>query len=69
MTESIFSPSWYRVADLRPRLRGHGEIHRHEYRGQVWFVLEDHSAGRYHRFSPSAHQLAGPMMCASFSKR
>ena len=37
----LHSPSWYRVAQLRPRLRGHARIHRHHYRGELWYVLED----------------------------
>ncbi len=61
MTESLFSPSWYRVADLTPKLRSHAQIHRHQYRGQTWFVLQDHSAGRFHRFSPSAYFVIGLM--------
>ena len=61
MSESVFSPSWYRVAALKPSIRGHARIHRHDYRGQIWFVLQDHSSGRSHRFSPAAHHLIGLM--------
>ena len=61
MSESLFSPSWYRVAELTPRLRGHAQIHRHDYRGQVWYVLQDHLSGRFHRFSPAAYQIIGLM--------
>ena len=61
MSESLFSPSWYRVAQLRPRLRSHAQIHRHTYRDDVWYVLQDHASGRYHRISPSAHYLIGLM--------
>ena len=46
MAAALFSPSWYRVAKLRPRLRSHVEIHRHSYRDQVWHVLQDHALGR-----------------------
>ena len=56
MSESIFNPSWYRVADLHPRLRAHARIHRHEYRGDIWYVLQDPLSGQYYRFSPSAYQ-------------
>lgn len=59
MAESLFSPNWYRVANLKPRLRAHAEIHRHQYRGQTWYVLEDRSSERYHRFSPSAYFIIG----------
>lgn len=61
MSDSLFSPSWYRVAELKPRLRIHGEIHRHDYRGKVWYVLQDHAAGRSHRFSPAAYNFIGLM--------
>ncbi len=61
MKDSLFSPSWYRVAGLKPRLRGHAEIHRHTYRGELWYVLEDHVSGKYQRFTPSAHYLIGLM--------
>ena len=61
MSESLYSPSWYRVADLRPRLRGHIRIHRHHYRGDTWYVLEDRASGRMHRFNPIAHYLIGLM--------
>jgi len=61
MTESVFSSSWYRVAALKPRVRGHARIHRHDYRGQIWFVLQDPSSGRSHRFSAAAHTLIGLM--------
>ncbi len=61
MDKSLYSPSWYRVASLRPRLRRHAEIHRHEYRGQLWYVLQDHSSGKFHRFTPGAYHLIGLM--------
>ena len=57
MSESIFSPSWYRVAELKPYLRTHSQIHRHEYMGETWYVLQDSLSGRYYRFSPAAYQL------------
>ena len=60
-SESLFSQSWYRVAGLKPRLRSHARIHRHDYRGDVWYVLEDTSSGRCHRFSSAANYLIGLM--------
>jgi putative peptide zinc metalloprotease protein len=59
--DSLFSPYWYRVARLRPRLRAHVEWHRHVYRGQTWWVLLDRSSGRVHRMSPAAWGLCGLM--------
>jgi putative peptide zinc metalloprotease protein len=61
MNESLYSPSWYRVAGLKPRLRSHVQLHRHFYRDDLWYVLQDHSSGKVHRFSPAAYQLIGLM--------
>src|SRR2546425_11980724 len=61
MTGALFSPSWYRVAALTPRLRSHAQIHRHQYRGQDWYVVQDLSTHRYHRFSPAAYLIIGLM--------
>src|SRR6478672_3160193 len=59
--DNLFSPSWYRVAELKPRLRGHLRVHRHQYRGQRWYVLEDLLSRRMHRFNPPAHYVLGLM--------
>lgn len=61
MSDSLFSPSWYRVAALRPRLRAHVRIVRQSFRDQVWFVLQDVVAERAHRFSPAVHHFIGLM--------
>lgn len=61
MSDTLFSPSWYRVANLKPRLRNHTQIHRHEYCGKVWFILQDYAGGRSHRLSPAAYRLVGLM--------
>ena len=59
--ERLYSNSWYRVEDLRPKLRNHTEFHRHHYRGQLTYVLQDHANERYHRFSPISYELIGLM--------
>jgi putative peptide zinc metalloprotease protein len=61
MSASSFSSLWYRVAHLRPRLRNHAQIHRQRFRNHLWYVLQDHASGRFHRLSPSAYQLIGLM--------
>jgi putative peptide zinc metalloprotease protein len=61
MSTDLHSPSWYRVAELRPRLRSHVRIHRHHYRGELWYVLEDRVSRRMHRFNPSAYYAIGLM--------
>lgn len=61
MAGDLFSASWYRVERLRPRLRSHVRLLRHQYRGQTWYVLQDLSADRFHRFAPAAYHLIGLM--------
>ncbi|NLD37775.1 MAG: peptidase M50 [Desulfatiglans sp.] len=61
MTISLFSESWYRVSALRPLLRRHAQVHHHLYRGEEWYVLEDHSTGNSHRFSKEAYYIIGLM--------
>lgn len=61
MSASLFSTSWYRVAELTVRLRKHAVIHRHIYRGKVWYVLQDHVTGQFQRFTPEAYQIIGLM--------
>ena len=61
MSETLYSSSWYRVADLKPRLRSHCQIHRHSYRCELWYVLQNPVTGRFHRFSPNAYLLIGLM--------
>ena len=57
MARSLFSQSWHSVAELKPRLMPGARIHRHVYRGEIWYVVQDQAGGRYHRFSPAAHAL------------
>jgi len=54
---ALLSSNWYRVAHLKPRLRGHARIHRHAYRGAIWYVVEDRVAAKYHRFNPAAYRV------------
>ena len=61
MSDTLFSPSWYRVSGLKPRIRAHARILRQSFRDQVWFVLQDQAAERSHRFSPAAHHFIGLM--------
>jgi putative peptide zinc metalloprotease protein len=61
MTRSIFSSSWHSVAGLKPRLIPQARVHRHVYRGQIWYVVQDQTGGRYHRLSPEAYALVKGM--------
>lgn len=58
---NLYSSSWYRVAVLKPFLRSHAQIHRQTFRGKAWYVLQDHSTGRFHRFSEQAYYIIGLM--------
>lgn len=61
MSEPLFSSSWYRIARLQPRLRKHAQLHRHEYRGEVWYVLQNHATGQLFRFNPVVYRVIGLM--------
>lgn len=58
---ALYSSSWHRVSALRPRLRSHIHIHRHVYRGEVWYVMQDQSNGEFHRYTPEANLLISLM--------
>ena len=57
MSAPILSDSWYRMRLLRPRLRGQVRIHRHEYRGEVWYVIEDRVGAKHQRFNFQAYRV------------
>ena len=57
----LHSSLWYRIAELRPRLLARARLHRHRYRGKIWYLLQDPASGRVHRFSPSARLLIAAM--------
>jgi putative peptide zinc metalloprotease protein len=61
MEKSFYSSSWYRVANLKPRLRSHARILRQHFRGQLWYVLQDPASGRFHRFTPAAYLVISLM--------
>ena len=46
MAVSLFSNWWYRVATRKPKLRSHARLHRHIYRGEVWYLLQDAASHR-----------------------
>ncbi|HZR01812.1 MAG TPA: efflux RND transporter periplasmic adaptor subunit [Burkholderiales bacterium] len=59
MSESLFSPYWYRVAHLHPRLQPHVRIKREHWRGQRWYVLSNDATGRQHMINEPAYQFIG----------
>ena len=59
MNDELNSRHWYRVSNLKPRLHDQIEIHRHDYREQIWYILENTTNGRSHRFNVAAYQFIG----------
>ena len=57
----LFSSLWYRVAGLRPQLLSRARLHRHRYRGELWYLLQDPASGKVHRFTPSARLILAAM--------
>ncbi|HSW18005.1 MAG TPA: hypothetical protein VLJ86_12320 [Ramlibacter sp.] len=57
--QAFHSPSWYRLANMRPALKPQAEVRRQSFRGQPWHVVRDRASGRFHRLTPSAYQLLG----------
>ena len=50
-----FSESWYRVAELKPRLLGAVKVHRQYFRGRKWYVLQDPANNQFFRLSDAAY--------------
>lgn len=61
MTAPLLSSSWYRVSALKPKLRSHARLHRHRYRGELWYLLQDPVSNRVHRFAPGARLMIAAM--------
>lgn len=61
MVAPLLSNLWYRVAELKPTLRSHARLHRHRYRGQIWYLLQDPASGRVNRFAPAARLVIALM--------
>jgi len=54
-----FSESWYRVKDLKARLRPGAQISRQYYRGERWYVVRDPAGNQFHRLSDPAYRFVG----------
>ena len=59
MSGPVTSPLWYRLAELRPRLRAHVRVQRHKYRDQTWYQVTDAGSGRRHRMNEAAYRFVG----------
>jgi len=54
-----FSESWYRVQNLKARLRAGAQISRQFYRDERWYVVRDPAGNQYHRLSDAAYRFVG----------
>ncbi len=61
MSEKLFSPHWYRVAALKPRLAAQARIESQEFRGESWQVITDTATGRHHRCNAATWTLLAAM--------
>lgn len=52
-----FSESWYRVANLRAKLRPGAQISRQFYRDERWYVVRDPAGNQFHRLSDPAYRF------------
>jgi putative peptide zinc metalloprotease protein len=52
-----FIESWYRVANLTPRLLGAVNVHRQHFRGVRWYVLQNPANNEYFRLSHGAYHF------------
>lgn len=59
MSGASASAHWYRVADLRLRLRSHVTLRPQATRDRRWYVLGDGLQGRVHRVNEAAYQFIG----------
>ncbi len=56
---SLYSPHWYRIGPLRPRLAAGTRVRRQNVRGDDWFVLTHPVNHRHHRINRKAYELIG----------
>lgn len=54
-----FNESWYRVAEMKPRLRSLVQTFRQHYRGRLWVVFRDPSNNQFFRVDESAYRFVG----------
>lgn len=59
MADTLFSPYWYRAANLHPQLAGTTNVTRQVFRGEQWYVLSNQASGRQFRVNHLGYQLVG----------
>ncbi|GAA5160579.1 efflux RND transporter periplasmic adaptor subunit [Viridibacterium curvum] len=59
MAESLFSPYWYRAAQLHPRLVSTAQVRRQVFRGEQWYVVTSSTGARQFRVNSLGYQVVG----------
>jgi putative peptide zinc metalloprotease protein len=59
MSDSLFSPLWYRISGLHPQMRPDVRVRRQQYRDQCWHLLTGTTSGRTYRINAKAYQFVG----------
>jgi len=59
LDKPTFDESWYRVAELRPRLHPSVQTYRQWYRGQLWYVVHDPANNQFFRLREASYHLLG----------
>jgi len=57
VSRPTFHESWYRVAELKPRLLSSVHVYRQHFRGRIWYVLENPSTNEFSRLNSAAHNF------------
>ena len=55
----LFSPYWYKLKGLAPRLRPGVRITRRKEQGEVWHVLSAPETNRHFRLDAASHAIVG----------
>ncbi len=59
ITRPTFSETWYRVAELKPKLRSTVQTYRQHFRGKTYHVIQDPTSNQYFRLDDAGYYFTG----------
>jgi putative peptide zinc metalloprotease protein len=59
VTRPTFSETWYRVAELKPKLRSTVQTYRQHFRGKTYHVIQDPTSNQYFRLDDAGYYFTG----------
>lgn len=59
ITRPTFSETWYRVAELKPKLRSTVQTYRQHFRGKLYHVIQDPTSNQYFRLDDAGYYFTG----------